>query len=109
MQIAYAAAHLAWEDAGLSDAKPDPDRMGVVYGSEMIPGDHAEVVEAVLGCARTGQLIQVFGAKTTAKSSRFGCCEICPICPHVTWRLQSMRVDQIHDRDGRGQWAFGSK
>ncbi len=55
VQIAYAAAHLAWEDAGLSDAKPDPDRMGVVYGSEMIPGDHAEVVEAVLGCATNGQ------------------------------------------------------
>lgn len=54
VQIAYAAAHLAWEDAGLTDSKPDPERIGVVFGSEMIPGDHLEVVEAVRSCSHDG-------------------------------------------------------
>lgn len=55
VQIAYAAAHLAWEDAGLSESKPEPERMGVVFGSEMIPGDHSEIVEAVQGCSTNGR------------------------------------------------------
>lgn len=56
VQIAYAAAHLAWEDAQLTDSKPDSERIGVVYGSEMIPGDHAEIVEAVRGCSNEGEI-----------------------------------------------------
>ncbi|QDV22862.1 beta-ketoacyl-[acyl-carrier-protein] synthase family protein [Aureliella helgolandensis] len=46
VQTAYAAAHLAWEDAGLSEFTPDPDRLGVIYGSEMIPGDVQDLVSA---------------------------------------------------------------
>lgn len=56
VQMAYAAAHLAWEDAGLVDSKPASDRMGVVFGSEMIPGDHGELVEAVRACSTNGRM-----------------------------------------------------
>lgn len=54
VQIAYSAAHLAWEDAGLTDSTPDPYRMGVIFGSEMIPGDLHEVVDAVRSCSSDG-------------------------------------------------------
>ncbi|MFO0942624.1 MAG: beta-ketoacyl synthase N-terminal-like domain-containing protein [Pirellulales bacterium] len=55
VQTAYTAAQLAWEDAGLSAVKPDPDRMGVVYGSEMIPGDHSDLVDSIVACSVDGE------------------------------------------------------
>lgn len=51
VQIAYAAAHLAWEDAGLTAQQPDPERIGVVFGSEMIPGDIGDLTTAVRSCS----------------------------------------------------------
>lgn len=56
VQMSYAAAHLAWQDAGLVDedatkANLDPNRMGVVYGTEMIPGDHEELAGATRACS----------------------------------------------------------
>jgi 3-oxoacyl-[acyl-carrier-protein] synthase II len=54
VQFAYSAAHLAWEDAKLTDSKPDSDRIGVVFGSEMIPGDLHEVAECVWACTTEG-------------------------------------------------------
>lgn len=56
VQIAYAAAHLAWQDANLTGDDLHPARMGVIYGSEMIPGDHAELVGATRACVVDGQL-----------------------------------------------------
>lgn len=54
VQLAYAAAHLAWEDAGLVDTKPEPQRVGVVFGSEVFVGDHAELSEAIQACCVNG-------------------------------------------------------
>ncbi len=54
VQTAYAAAHLAWQDAGLVEVELDCDRMGVVYGSEMIPGDVLEITSAVRACSPGG-------------------------------------------------------
>ncbi len=50
VQIAYSAAHLAWQDAGLTDFLPVPERMGVVYGTEMLPGDIADMRESIMAC-----------------------------------------------------------
>ena len=56
VQMAYSAAHLAWQDAGLTDFSPAPDRIGVVYGTEMIPGEVAEVVPSVEACREEGEM-----------------------------------------------------
>ena len=68
VQIAYSAAHLAWEDAGLIDSQPDPNRIGVVFGSEMIPGDHMEIVDAVRGCYKDGHIDHSLWGTTFSKS-----------------------------------------
>jgi 3-oxoacyl-[acyl-carrier-protein] synthase II len=52
VQMAYSAAHLAWQDACLTDAKLTPQRMGVVYGSEMIPGEVESIAGAVRACSK---------------------------------------------------------
>jgi 3-oxoacyl-[acyl-carrier-protein] synthase II len=59
VQMAYSAARFAWEDAAIEDGAVDPDRLGVVYGSEIIPGDHMEVANAVASCREEG----VFNSK----------------------------------------------
>lgn len=56
VQIAYSAAHLAWQDAGLTDVSPAPDRIGAVYGTEIIPGDLMEVLPCVQACSTMGEL-----------------------------------------------------
>lgn len=56
IQMAYSAAHLAWQDAGLTDVSPDPQRMGAVYGTEMIPGDLMEVFPCVQACSTSGEM-----------------------------------------------------
>lgn len=56
VQIAYSSAHLAWQDAGLEDADLVPDRLGVVYGSEMIPGDYSDLVSATRACSDNGSM-----------------------------------------------------
>jgi 3-oxoacyl-[acyl-carrier-protein] synthase II len=50
VQIAYSAAHLAWKDACLTEASLQPDRLGVVYGSEMIPGEIGELTAGIRAC-----------------------------------------------------------
>ncbi|MEZ6137585.1 MAG: beta-ketoacyl synthase N-terminal-like domain-containing protein [Pirellulaceae bacterium] len=61
-QLAYSSAVLAWKDAGLptdDDACPSaltPERVGVIYGSEIIPGDHADLEAAVRACSTGDQM-----------------------------------------------------
>jgi 3-oxoacyl-[acyl-carrier-protein] synthase II len=43
IQYAYAAAMLATQDAGLAKGAVEPDRLGVVLGSEMLFGELDEV------------------------------------------------------------------
>ncbi|MBX3420447.1 MAG: hypothetical protein KF752_02710 [Pirellulaceae bacterium] len=55
VQLAYSAAHLAWEDARLTETALEPERVGVVFGSEMLPGDISEVAAAIDACKTDGQ------------------------------------------------------
>ncbi len=55
IQTAYSAAHLAWLDAGLSDAQIDPSRLGVVFGAEVFLGEISDVVQAVTNSSAHGQ------------------------------------------------------
>lgn len=55
IQIAYAAAGLAMEDSGLAAAAVDPDRLGVVLGSEMLYGELAELVDVYRHCMEAGK------------------------------------------------------
>ncbi|MFK7736346.1 MAG: beta-ketoacyl synthase [Pirellulaceae bacterium] len=54
VQMAYSAARFAWEDAAIEEGSVSPDRLGVVYGSEIIPGDHMDVAGAVASCREGG-------------------------------------------------------
>ncbi len=56
IQIGYAAAVLALHDAGVSAGKVDPDRFGVVLGSEMFYCDLEELADAYRKCVFDGQL-----------------------------------------------------
>ena len=56
IQIGYTASVLALQDAGLSAGKVDPDRFGVVLGSEMFYCDLDELADAYRKCVVDGQL-----------------------------------------------------
>jgi 3-oxoacyl-[acyl-carrier-protein] synthase II len=55
IQTAYAAAALAMEQAKLAKGAIDPERLGVVLGSEMLYGDLEELAEVYRHCAEEGQ------------------------------------------------------
>jgi 3-oxoacyl-[acyl-carrier-protein] synthase II len=50
IQFAYAAADLAWQDAGLSELPVDPDRVGVICGCETLYSDITELVPVYKSC-----------------------------------------------------------
>lgn len=55
IQLAVAAAELAWADANLPPQLPDPDRVGVVLGADMIHCEPEELVPAFGACLEAGQ------------------------------------------------------
>jgi 3-oxoacyl-[acyl-carrier-protein] synthase II len=55
IQQAYAAAQLAMQDAGLAKGTIDPDRIGVVLGSEMLFGELPEVQDVIRSCMEDGE------------------------------------------------------
>ncbi len=55
IQLAFAAADAACEQAGHQAAPFDPDRMGVLFGAEPIPCDLDELVGAFRACVASGQ------------------------------------------------------
>lgn len=57
IQYAYAAAMLAMQDAGLAKGAVEPDRLGVVLGSEMLFGELEEVQEVFRNCSEDGRFI----------------------------------------------------
>lgn len=67
VQLAYASAHLAWEDSGLVDTTVEPDRTGVVFGSEMITGDFTELLPAIAACSESGGMDYDLWGPTFAK------------------------------------------
>ena len=56
IQTGYAAAVLALQEAGVSAGKVNPDRFGVVLGSEMFYCDLDELADAYRKCVVDGQL-----------------------------------------------------
>ena len=55
IQLGCASAELAMQDAGLEPGQTDPDRLGVVFGNEMLYGEAADLADAVEGCLEDGQ------------------------------------------------------
>lgn len=56
VQTAYSAAHLAWQDANLQDAELNADRLGVIYGAEMFPGEIQDLTGAIQHCTVEGEM-----------------------------------------------------
>jgi 3-oxoacyl-[acyl-carrier-protein] synthase II len=54
IQLAFVAADLACTDAGLDSRPVDPDRLGIVFGADMMPCDLEEFVAAYRGCLVNG-------------------------------------------------------
>jgi 3-oxoacyl-[acyl-carrier-protein] synthase II len=55
IQAGYSAATLAMHDAGLDKGAVEPDRLGVVLGSEMLFGEIEEVAGVYRRCAENGE------------------------------------------------------
>ena len=56
VQTAYSAAHLAWQDAKLTNVETQADRLGVIYGAEMLPGELQDLSSAISNCAVDGEM-----------------------------------------------------
>ncbi len=54
IQLGFAAANMALEHAGIPEGQADPDRMGVVFGADMIYFDPVEITEAYRRCLVDG-------------------------------------------------------
>ena len=54
IQVAYSCAALAVQDAGLPKEAPDPERMGIVLGSELFYGELEELAEVYRHCHESG-------------------------------------------------------
>jgi 3-oxoacyl-[acyl-carrier-protein] synthase II len=55
IQFAFAAADLACADARLREQPPDPERLGIVFGSDLIPCDLEEIAPAYRSSMAGGQ------------------------------------------------------
>ncbi|MCA9194581.1 MAG: hypothetical protein KDB03_22575 [Planctomycetales bacterium] len=64
VQTAYAAAHLAWQEAAIEHALVTPERIGVIYGSEMMTGEIDDLVLAVRNAEKLGGVSNPTWAQT---------------------------------------------
>ncbi len=55
VQLGFAAAELACDDAGLPEQPTDPDRLGVVFGAELMPCEPPEMTAAYRACLAEGR------------------------------------------------------
>ena len=55
IRLAFVAADLACSDAGFASSPVDPERLGIVFGTDMMPGDLDELVPAYRGCMPNGR------------------------------------------------------
>ncbi len=58
IQLAFAAADMAYADSGLRDKPLDPERVGVVFGAEMIACELPELAVAYRPCIQDGKFDQ---------------------------------------------------
>jgi 3-oxoacyl-[acyl-carrier-protein] synthase II len=67
IQMAVSAATLASDDAGLAPESVDPDRLGVLFGSEMFYGELEELIVVYRNCREGDQfLFERWGARMTS-------------------------------------------
>ena len=55
IQLGFAAADMAFSNAGIKAGNVDPERVGVVFGADMIYSDLDELVEAYSSCRLNGE------------------------------------------------------
>jgi 3-oxoacyl-[acyl-carrier-protein] synthase II len=55
IQFAFAAADLACADAALRKDAVDPERLGVLFGADLMPCDFSEMIQAYRGCMVDGR------------------------------------------------------
>jgi len=55
IQLGFAAADLACAESGMHEKHVDPERLGIVFGADLIPGELSELVEAFSGCMVDGK------------------------------------------------------
>ena len=55
IQLAFAAADLACVDAGLRERPVDPERLGVIFGAALIPGELDELAGTYRSCLVDGK------------------------------------------------------
>ncbi|MCA9121847.1 MAG: beta-ketoacyl-[acyl-carrier-protein] synthase family protein [Planctomycetaceae bacterium] len=69
IQMGFAAAAMAAETAGIENGTIDPDRFGVVYGSEMLYGPPDELAEVMRGCKVDGVVDPSLWSEQAAKKN----------------------------------------
>lgn len=57
IQTGFSAAAMAMEQAGLEPGSVDPDRLGVVYGSEMFFSNYDDMISAYSRCLQDGEFL----------------------------------------------------
>ncbi len=55
IQLGFAAADMACDQAGLHDQPMDPERLGIVFGADLIHCELSELVNVVRGCLVEGK------------------------------------------------------
>lgn len=78
VQTAYSAAHLAWTDAAITDSQTDPNRVGVIYGAEVIASELEDLTSAISASSTSGKM----------DFERWGTCGIKEIFP--LWMLKNL-------------------
>jgi len=68
IQLAFVAADLACSDAGFGASPVDPERLGIVFGADMMPGNLDEMVPAYRSCMPNGKFdVKLWGQKALAE------------------------------------------
>lgn len=68
IQLAFAAADLAATQAGLDGSHIDPDRLGIVFGADLIAAELDEMINAYRACMVDGQFdFQRWGQRAMAE------------------------------------------
>lgn len=55
IQLAFAAADMAWRDAAMDEANAPPERVGVTFGADVMYGETSEMADAAQHCLVDGE------------------------------------------------------
>lgn len=68
IQLAFVAADLACSDAGFGASPVDPERLGIAFGADLMPGNLDEMVPAYRSCMPNGEFdFALWGQKALAE------------------------------------------